>query len=152
VNSNDPLHLGTPGLMPGDNPAPFACDFCNEGSDEPLDRIGEHHVCDRCYWLKGCRQCHKRMANPADQDGYCTECAVGFYRRNPADFAEALPLLRSTEDGVLIADAVEAVGSQAATAEIEASKALIQRGQRQLTRQSISQHYREMAAECQEGA
>jgi hypothetical protein len=144
THSNDPHWLNAHLGLPGDNPAPYECEVCHDGYESELDVFAGKRACHGCVCSHHCRECKSAWGH--GNSDLCLICNRDFYLAQPAEYTDARPLLLTTEHGREIVMAVDSV------LEIEASRVEIQRGMRQLTRQSISQHYREMAVECQEGA
>lgn len=81
-HSNDPTWLGTPGLIPGDSPAPYDCGVCLEGSDTPHD----DGLCIQCRRRMGilwdrCTKCGKNCATAMGAWGDVSSCCrAPFYR------------------------------------------------------------------------
>jgi hypothetical protein len=108
THSNDPLHLGTPGQLPGDSIGPrIECADCFEGFRElsDLQHFAGRYRCQPCIRAGMCKSCRSAMARQGTDS--CIACDVGFYVANPDEFEDAIAHgLCRTEEGCAIARAV----------------------------------------------
>jgi hypothetical protein len=130
-HSNDPVHLGLPGLIPGDSTGPrIECASCFEAFPQlaDLQLFGGRYRCDPCIRAGACKTCRSAMAlKGADS---CASCDIAFYVANPDEFLDAVAHgLCRTEEGAAIARAV-LIPRGATVAEIAAmSTTAARRGQ-----------------------
>jgi hypothetical protein len=106
MSFNDPLHLGTPGLMPGDNPASYECSRCHDGFYDALpDRINGKLVCSVCHDKALCKCGVAFMLKDFD---CCAICLERWYAdpKNHAEFRENDSIGLFTGDAKQVGDKV----------------------------------------------
>jgi hypothetical protein len=83
--------------------APFSCDFCNEGSDERLDRIEGKYVCAGCTPKHVCT-CGTAFMLKGWND--CNVCLAAYYMTRRAEFLEDDSIGLFTGDAKQVGDKV----------------------------------------------
>lgn len=76
----------------GRAPIGWHCESCDrpQSTLDVHSRLDTDMVCARCYWTKGCTDCHKHYAIPGQEQ--CEACLVAFYVRNLDEFRDAVNL------------------------------------------------------------